>query len=152
LYRQAKYQAYLAWKSEGFHAFRLLTKKVCYFWLSTDQLLETASFPRSQRILRAAGVFFYWGTLAVAILGWLRLRTAAARIANLLLLYCIAATVLHLPFTMNTRLRVPLIDPILCILVGGELSAVFVGAGVFTPKPESQDRSEPLYDLTTPDR
>jgi 4-amino-4-deoxy-L-arabinose transferase-like glycosyltransferase len=152
LNRQAKYQAYLAWKSEGFHVFRLLTKKVCYFWLSTDQLLETSSFPRSQRILRAAGVFFYWGTLAVAILGWLRLRTATPRIANLLWLYCVAATVLHLPFTMNTRLRVPLIDPIICILVGGELSAVFVGAGAFTPKPKSQDRSDRLYDSTTLDR
>jgi len=57
-----------------------------------------------------------------------------------------------LPFTMNTRLRVPLIDPILCILVGGELAAVFVGAGVFTPKPESQNRSDRLYDSTTLDR
>lgn len=124
--RQARQEAVRAWKALGFHALSLLAKKVSYFWFSTDQLLNTASFPRSQRLLRAIGVLFYWAALAAALLGWFRLRRSAPRTAHLLLFYCVLATMLHLPFTMNTRLRVPLVDPLLCILAGGQISAVFV--------------------------
>ncbi len=126
LNRQAKHEAIRAWKALGFHALPLLAEKVSYFWFSTDQLLSTASLPRGQRLLRAIGVLIYWAVLGVAILGWFRLRKAKPRIAYLLLLYCVAATILHLPFTMNTRYRVPLVDPLLCILAGGQISAAFV--------------------------
>jgi 4-amino-4-deoxy-L-arabinose transferase-like glycosyltransferase len=126
LNRQAKHEAIRAWKALGFHAIPLLAKKVSYFWFSTDQLLSTASFSRGQRMLRAIGVLFYWATLGVAILGWFRLRKTASQTAYLLLLYCVAVTMLHLFFTMNTRLRVPFVDPLLCILVGGQISSAFV--------------------------
>ena len=118
LNHQARRAAILAWKGLGFHIVPLLIKKTGYFWLSTDQLLDTSSMLDWQRKIRAVGVLAYWAVLAAAILGWLRLRKSTPRIAHLLLLYCVLATVLHLPFTMNTRLRVPLIDPLLCVLAG----------------------------------
>jgi len=118
LNRQARSAAILAWNGLGFHIIPLLIKKTGYFWLSTDQLLDTSSLLDVQRKLRAVGVLAYWALLAVAMLGWLRLRKSTPRIAYLLLLYCALATALHLPFTMNTRLRVPLIDPLLCVLAG----------------------------------
>lgn len=121
--RVARHEAIRAWKELGFRAIPLLAKKVSYFWFSTDQLLSTTSFPTGQRLLRAMGVLFYWGTLGVATVGWFRLRKTAPRIACLFALYCVALTMLHLFFTMNTRLRVPFIDPLLCILVGGQISA-----------------------------
>lgn len=125
LNRQARQEAVRAWKTLGFHALPLLSKKLFYFWFSTDQLLSTASLPRGQQLIRATGVFFYWLVLAGALFGWFLLRKAVPRTAHLLLFYCVLATMLHLPVTMNTRLRVPLVDPLLCILAGGPISRSF---------------------------
>ena len=125
LNRRARHEAVRAWSALEFHIVPLLAKKVSYFWLGTDQLLATGSFPIGQRILRAGGVLFYWGILGLAIAEWFRLRKAAPRTAYVLLFYCVAATMLHLPVTMNTRLRVPLVDPLLCVLAGGAISAAF---------------------------
>jgi len=124
--RQARQAAIRAWKTLGLHAFPLLAKKVSYFWFSTDQLLNTASFSRGQRLIRGIGVLCYWAILVGALFGWFRLRRSAPRTANLLLLYCVLVTILHLPFTMNTRLRVPLVDPLVCILAGGQILTFFV--------------------------
>ena len=123
--RQARQAAIAAWKSLGFHAVPLLAKKVSDFWFSTDQLLNTASFARWQRLIRAIGVLLYWAILAGALFGWFRLRRTAPRTAHLLLFYCVLATMLHLPSTMNTRLRAPLVDPLLCILAGEQISTLF---------------------------
>jgi hypothetical protein len=76
-----------------------------------------------QRKIRAVGVLAYWAVLGAAILGWLRLRKSTPGIARLLLPYCALATALHFPFTMNTRLRVPFIDPLLCVFAGIALAA-----------------------------
>lgn len=135
LNRQAKEAAICAWSELGFRAVPLLGKKIGYFWLSTDQLFETRSFSGWQRRLRATGVFVYWTVLMGAILGWLRIRKSNPRIAYLLLVYCLFATLLHLPFTMNTRLRVPLVDPVLCVLAGIALSPVLTGRKEMTPAP-----------------
>jgi len=133
LNRQARSAAILAWKGLGFQIIPLLIKKTSYFWLSTDQLIDTSSLLDLQRKLRAVGVLSYWAVLSVAIAGWLRLRKFAPRIAHLLLLYCVLATVLHLPFTMNTRLRVPLIDPLLCVLAGIALASNLPRASELEP-------------------
>lgn len=122
--RQARAEAIRVWSQVGFGIFPLLAKKIGYFWLSTDQLLETHSFPGWQRLIRAAGVFIYWGVLTAAIFGWLRIKKVAPRVAWLLLAYCLIVTLLHLPVTMSTRLRVPLVDPILCVLAGIAVSPV----------------------------
>lgn len=117
--------AWTAWRSLGVRAVPLLVEKFFYFWLSTDQLFQTADFSLRQRLLRASGVLFYWFALVLAVGGFMRLRRSERRISNALLLYCIAATLLHLPVTMNTRLRSPLIDPLICVLAAGELSVLF---------------------------
>ena len=56
LNRQARSAAILAWKGLGFRIIPLLIKKTSYFWLSTDQLLDTSSLLELQRKLRAVGV------------------------------------------------------------------------------------------------
>jgi len=129
LNRQARREAIRAWSELGFGAIPLLIKKIGYFWLSTDQLLDTGSFSRSQSVLRAGGVLIYWFILAAAVVGWFRLKKIAPRIADLFLLYAVFATLLHLPFTMNTRLRSPLLEPLLCILA----------AIAIVPAPESKE-------------
>lgn len=116
LNRQAQANGRQAWRELGFGIFPLLAKKTSYFWLSADQLLLTRMFSGRQRVLRVAGVLVYWALLLGGVLGWLQVRKVAPRFANLLLLYCVFATLLHLPFTMNTRLRIPLVDPVLCVL------------------------------------
>ncbi len=124
LNRIAKRAAWNAWRNLGFRVVPLLIEKASYFWLSTDQLFDTSGLPASQRFLRACGVLFYWLALAAAIAGCVRLRRRERRLTNMLLLYCLAATALHLPTTMNTRLRSPLIDPLICILAALEVSAL----------------------------
>ena len=131
LNQQARREAIGAWRELGFGAIPLLIRKTGYFWLSTDQLLDTGSFSRSQRLLRAGGVLIYWCILAAAVAGWLRLRKTAPRAANLFLLYALFATVLHLPFTMNTRLRSPLLEPLLCILAAVAISPAAEGRPSF---------------------
>ena len=106
------------WRREGFHAFALLGKKVSDFWLSTDQLAGTSSLPRGDRRIRFAGVLVYWCALLLAILGWHALRQTHAGIAAVLLVYAAGFTLLHLPLVMNTRLRIPLLEPLLVMLAG----------------------------------
>jgi cytochrome c biogenesis protein CcdA len=68
--------------------------------------------------MRFAGVLAYWGALLMAILGWRALRQTHARIAAVLLWYAAGFTLLHLPLVMNTRLRIPLLEPLLVMLAG----------------------------------
>lgn len=128
------------WAAQGLHAIPLLAKKLADFWLSADQLVypewltrrvypdwlarsgPTASLPQRERILRAAGVLSYWLVLAAALLGYTRLRHSHPAIATLFLLYASTITVLHLPLVMNTRLRIPLLDPLLVILASQSFS------------------------------
>ena len=84
-------------------------KKISGFWLSTDQLLWTGSFPVLQRAARAAGVFAYWAILAMALLGWSQLRARNVPLARTFLFYALFVTAMHVPFVMNTRLRMPLL-------------------------------------------
>jgi hypothetical protein len=57
--------------------------------------------------------------LLLGIAGWLRLYKLQPAIAVVLLALAIFVTVLHIPLTMNTRLRSPLFDPMLVSLAGG---------------------------------
>lgn len=104
------------WAAQGFHAIPLLAKKLADFWLSADQLAATSSLPFRERALRAAGVVCYWLVLAAAVIGGFRLRRTHPAIAALFLLYASTLTLLHLPLVMNTRLRIPLLDPMIVIL------------------------------------
>jgi hypothetical protein len=66
--------------------------------------------------LRAAGVFAYWGILGLAVIGWFTLRREKPALAQVLLLYVLLVTAVHLPFNMNTRYRIPFMDPLLVVL------------------------------------
>lgn len=105
----------LSWRSR----LRLLTGKVVTFWLSTDQLLETSSFSRKQRILRVLGVIAYWAVLVLSLVGWRSLLSTSKVSAMMIGFYAAFVTLAHLPFVMNTRLRIPFIDPLLAVLAGG---------------------------------
>lgn len=106
------------WVSLGWKGIPLLGKKVADFWLSTDQLVDTKSFPFGERLIRAGAVMAYWAVLAFAIGGWFHVRESRPGLASILLVYAIGLTVLHLPLVMNTRLRIPLLDPLIIIFSG----------------------------------
>jgi 4-amino-4-deoxy-L-arabinose transferase-like glycosyltransferase len=82
LNQQAKREAIDAWCELGFGAIPLLIKKTGYFWLSTDQLLDTCSFSNSQRILRAGGVLICWCILAAAAVAISRAAESKAAFAR----------------------------------------------------------------------
>jgi 4-amino-4-deoxy-L-arabinose transferase-like glycosyltransferase len=106
------------WAREGWHAGPLLVKKLGDFWLSLDQLANTSALPPQERLLRIAGVLCYWMVLVAAVAGWRCLRQTDGATAELLLLYAAGLTLLHLPLVMNTRLRIPLLEPLFVILAG----------------------------------
>jgi len=92
--------------------------KLSYFWLSIDQMLWTQSFSLRQR---------YFGGAACYLLGPSELRnyrvvsnpSICPVLARAFFLYAVLLTTLHLPFPMITRLRIPFMDPLITILVGG---------------------------------
>jgi len=63
----------------------------------------------------------YLVVLTLAVIGWFRLLTLQPGIARVLFFYAALLTVIHLPLTMNTRLRSPLFDPLLASLSAGGL-------------------------------
>jgi len=123
--RQARLAAIQAWASMGWKSrLRLLASKVACFWLSTDQLLATRSFSPAQRLLRAIGVFGYWVVLALAIVAWGRLMRIDRSSAGMIAFYAAFVTAAHLPFVMNTRLRIPFMDFLLVVLAAGGISTL----------------------------
>jgi len=101
------------------------------YWLSTDQLNEPAESSRRSQIVHACGVIFCWLLLALACLGWWELKNLNPQFAALLLGYAVLMTMLHTPFVMNTRIRSPMIDPLIAILAGGSWL-------VFRARPDSR--------------
>lgn len=89
------------------------------YWLSLDQLLQPGKISRFNRVLHAGMVIFYWILLALACAGWWVMRKTRPRIAAVFLGYAVLATVLHTAFVMDTRIRSPLIDPVIAVLAGG---------------------------------
>lgn len=107
------------WRVEGWHAVPLLSRKVADFWLSADQILDTKSFSFPIRIVRFLGVIVYWIILVMAIAGWRHLHRKWPLAAYVFLGYAAMYTALHLPLVMSTRIRFPLMDPLVAILGGG---------------------------------
>jgi len=89
------------------------------FWLGTDQLLNPGHISARNRVFHTFAVVFYWGLLAVACTGLWQLRNSQPKVAALLLAYAVLMTLIHTPFVMDTRIRAPLIDPLIAILAGG---------------------------------
>ncbi|MGB2635851.1 MAG: glycosyltransferase family 39 protein [Candidatus Acidiferrum sp.] len=118
LNRRAREAVPRLWKAEGWHTFPLLVMKTADFWLSADQLLDTSSLPIRERLTRAAGVLCYLMVLAFAVGGLYQLRKARPEVALTFLIYAVGYTILHLMLVMNTRLRIPLMEPLLVVLAG----------------------------------
>ena len=121
LNRQALDVARELWRHVGWQLIPILGEKLGAFWLSTDQILHISMVSLKNRILRRAGVAGYLVVLTLAVIGWFRLLTLQPRIARVLFFYAALLTVIHLPLTMNTRLRSPLFDPLLASLSAGAL-------------------------------
>jgi 4-amino-4-deoxy-L-arabinose transferase-like glycosyltransferase len=107
------------WGQWGWRLLPLELAKCSYFWLSTDQIFWTQSFSLRQRLVRWGGVIVYWVFLGLGIAGWFRTRRSMPILAHAFLLYAVLLTLLHLPFPMITRLRIPFMDPLITILAGG---------------------------------
>lgn len=118
LNRHAWHVAAGLWSEWGWRLLPLALAKCSYFWLSTDQVFWTEAFSLRQRALRWGGVLSYWVFLGLGIAGWLVTYRSAPALGRGFLLYAVLLTALHLPFPMITRLRVPLMDPLLSILGG----------------------------------
>ena len=91
------------------------------YWLSIDQLLHPGNVSRLNRLLHVGAVFYYWILLIAACFGLSRLGKARPHLALAILGYVLLITVLHTPFVMNSRIRAPLVDPLISLLAGGGL-------------------------------
>ena len=94
------------------------------YWLSMDQLLEPGRISRMNRVLHAGAVVFYWALLALAGTGLWNLKKTQPEVAAILVGYAVLMTVLHTPFVMNSRIRAPLVDPLIAVLAGGGWAAL----------------------------
>lgn len=121
LNREAWKATFRLWREEGWRLIPLNVEKLGYFWLSTDQLVSTDSFRFVVRVARSAGVVAYWALLGLGIAGWFQLRAEKPELARIFLFYAVLVTILHVPFNMNTRLRMPFVDPWLAMLGGAGL-------------------------------
>jgi hypothetical protein len=54
----------------------------------------------------------------MSLCGWWVLRKNNLRVALALQVYAVGFTLLHLPLVMNTRLRIPLLEPLVVVLAG----------------------------------
>jgi hypothetical protein len=117
LNRQALQAGIRLWRQSWSNNGRVILKKLGYFWLSTDQVISIENFSNRVRLLRMSGVVFYWFSLAMGAIGLRKLFRSDPSLAVTFAIYFSIATCLHLLFAMNTRLRVPLIDPLVCILM-----------------------------------
>ena len=116
------------WTRQPFTSlFRLAAIKLGSFWLSTDQIFDTGTFSRKVRVLRWGGVGAYWILIALAGIGWFSLVRVGSYTPWVLSAYAVLITILHLPLTMNTRLRSPLLDPLVAALAAVGVSAIKSG-------------------------
>jgi hypothetical protein len=112
--------------SWGSRARWVLVKWVTY-WLSTDQLLNPGRISRLNRAMHVAAVVFYWALLVLAGLGLWLLRKSRPNVAAIFLGYVVLITILHTPFVMNSRIRAPLVDPLIAVLAGAGAVAILNG-------------------------
>jgi 4-amino-4-deoxy-L-arabinose transferase-like glycosyltransferase len=106
------------WRDQGWHAIPLLIRKVADFWLSTDQLFDTQLLGPRDRVVRVGGVLSYLLVLAFGLVGLRELHKIQPELATTFCVFAAGLTLLHLPMVMNTRLRIPLMDPLLVVLAG----------------------------------
>lgn len=117
---QALYVYFDLIKQKNISLIPLHIMKVFWFWLGFDHLINTKNVGFKGWIERfLAAIWWLW--IGLSILGWKHLRNDPRkyRWAFLILWRVILATITHLPFTTSTRLRSPLMDPIVVVLAAG---------------------------------
>lgn len=117
--RRAWRLARRSWGQMHWHVIPWAARKWKCFWLSTEQVFTTSALPVWKRAIRLSGVMFYWTLLVLAGSGLWRLRRADKKQGHIFLLYAMLLTIFHTPFVMNTRIRAPLLDPLLAVLAAG---------------------------------
>ena len=132
-------------KSKAGTPFPLLLRKIADFWLSADQILDTKSLPTRERVLRGMGVVIYLLILSLAVRGLYRMSQTRPEIASIFLVYVVGYTLLHLPLVMNTRLRIPLAEPLIIVLAGAGWTSLPYVAGLL------REASEALSSADFPD-
>lgn len=137
--RRAWQATWKEWKSAGWHLLPIEIKKLGYFWLSTDQLFSTTDFSPLLRALRVIAVFISWGCFVLAFLGWKALARVYPSEGWLLVGYAVVITAIHLPFIMATRYRIPFISPVVILLAGAGLLALYQRF-----QPETEEHNEHL--------
>jgi len=70
-------------------------------------------------MFRTVGVLAYVAVLALAVAGLYRLKKIRPEMATTFLIYALGLTTMHLVLVMNTRLRIPLMEPLIVVLAGG---------------------------------
>ena len=96
-----------------------LPVKLSWFWLSTDILFYSRWYSPAVRLTRAAMAAVWWGYLLLALLALPRLRGRGENRAFWLFVGWFAlVTLVHVPFAMSTRLRIPLADVPVTLLAG----------------------------------
>lgn len=98
------------------------------YWFSTDQLLHPGTITRINRGFHVAAVLFYWILLLLAGIGCWNLRKSRPNLALILVGYAILMTIAHTPFVMNSRIRAPLLDPLIAVMSGGGIAALMYAA------------------------
>lgn len=69
--------------------------------------------------MRGIGVLGYLIIFVLASIGLLQLYRTRPQLALVSVFYAVGYTVLYLPLVMDTRLRIPLMEPVLTLLAGG---------------------------------
>jgi hypothetical protein len=83
-----------------------------------DQLAGTTSLALPERAIRFGGILAYWAVLVLAILGWRTLQRMNKPVAVILAIYAGGHYASAFPLVINTRLRIPLLEPLFVILAG----------------------------------
>jgi hypothetical protein len=92
--------------------------KLAAFWLSWDQWSAISGVSRLGQVVRRVSVLIYWVVLCAALVAGWRLW----RRIPYIIVYAVLMTLLHLPLPMSTRLRVPLMEPVIIALAACAIS------------------------------
>jgi 4-amino-4-deoxy-L-arabinose transferase-like glycosyltransferase len=114
--------------------FEILPAKLSWFWLGSDILLHDNGLRREARLGRAAMVFVWWGYLLLAAFALARLwRQGERGVFWLFVGWFALVTAAHLPFCMNTRLRLPFVDALVAILAARSVASTRLGRRWLAP-------------------
>ncbi|MEZ8222148.1 Dolichyl-phosphate-mannose-protein mannosyltransferase [Candidatus Fervidibacteria bacterium JGI MDM2 JNZ-1-D12] len=118
--RQCRQVYWRLMREHGWSLISLHLKKLTWFWLSTDQLLDPGGRGVNGLLRRLmAAIWWFWLVLAWIGLIYLWRDPVRRPFAYFVLCWIVLGTIAHLPFCTNTRLRASIMDTIVSALAGG---------------------------------